>query len=106
MNSHTKTLRQLHAYSHILITAHKDNITDCTIARKLYQISYDERIDAFLLSGGIEKTQSHFYVVTVGKPTVFRGRASFSGGAVIPINSQQCRVLRNSLREGFQFLHG
>jgi len=26
----------------------------------------------FLQSGGIQKTQSHFYVVAVGKPTVFR----------------------------------
>ena len=54
------------AYSHILITANKDDITDCTIARKLYQVSYDKGIDAFLLSGGIQKTQSHFYVVAVG----------------------------------------
>jgi hypothetical protein len=84
MNSDSKTLCELHAYSHVLITADEHNITDRSIARQLNQVGNDQRIDAFLLPGGVDESlcrprQPHAGGAATGSRLSQRSRSGQSG---------------------------
>ena len=66
--------------------------------REFYQISYDEGVDAFLLTTFVDRSESALHILRSGKDALLAFQESFPSKAVIPIYSEEARVGLNGLR--------
>ncbi len=71
VNANAVTLGDLDAHAHVLVSRQEQSVANGFLTGQFNEIRHNQRIDALLLTRGVDEAEPNFDIVKLGEPRLF-----------------------------------